>query len=401
MKKTIILLVLASAFFLVVPVRADDITWAQGTVTIDSDMQDDIETLLLADPPSGSSGLIYAVTDASSKDADWYISLVNLVGIDPPYEEWNWEEDAVWAGGVVCEGTDPDWVCAYYVPEEAIGGDTTPLFPWRPGTRAIYGISAVHNGVAAMPGSLAVDFVGSDTLGSSMMPPYIYAAESGTVMAVCKDANNVGIVIEGEHTFGYLHFAPTTDVELGDVFTRGQMIGILAYNGFQSLGCGWAEQTPTQYHLHFSFYPDGDGYLAIGGCLLNTNTEKWICGTQEIGLRGLIPNGTSGSSATQGDAGGVTTSMGGEHIWDGVVYGIVDTVHDLATENFPEHTMIGIKDAMDNSVIQTLNIFRFIDMSGLVWIVPATLIIAIMLGIEVIRWFYAVYRFIVRLIPMP
>jgi hypothetical protein len=377
------------------------IIWAEGTIDIDSDMKLDIETLLLANAPSGSSGPIYAVTDASQNDGDWYISLVNLIGVDPPYTDWNWEEDAVWAGGVVCEGIDPDWNCDYFEPTEAIGGDEVPLFPWRPGTRAIYGISKVHDGILAIPGSLAVDFVGGDTLGSSMMPPYVYASETGTVTAVCKDINNVGIVVSGVHQFGYLHFAPNTEIELGDVFTRGQVMGILAYGSFEKVRCGAASQTPTTYHLHFSFLPDENGYLEIGGCLLNTNTKVWLCGTQEIGVRGLLPNGTSGSSATQGEAGGVTTSMGGEHIWDGVVYGIVDSAHDFAMNTFPEHTAIGIEDAMNNGVLQTFNILQFIDMSGLVWIVPATLIIAIMLGIEIVRWAYALYRFVVRLIPMP
>lgn len=401
MKKTTIFLVLLISALAVSPVLADDITWALGTVSIDSDMQDDIETLLLATPPEDATTLIYAVTDATSSDGDWMISIANLDGVAPPYEEWSWEENAVWGGGVVCTGTDPDWDCEYFEPEP-IGGSGSLLFPWRLGTRAIYGVMGVHDGVQTyMPESMAVDFVGGDSLGTSIMPPYVYAVESGTVTYVCRDEDNIGIRITGANVFGYLHFAPTTVIELGDTFSAGEQIGILAYGPFEN-NCGWASQGPDQYHLHFSFYPDADGYLSIGGCLLNTTTENWLCGTNTVGIRGLIPNGTGGTSATTpGDTGTTPTSFGGEHLWDGIVYGIVDAARTFAVNTFPEHTAAGIESAMTNGVMQWMNIVQFIDMSGLIWLAPVFIIIGIMLAIEIVRWSYVVYRLIIRLIPMP
>jgi hypothetical protein len=312
------------------------IIWASPLVVIDGDMLADIETLLLADPPAEAEGPIYVVTDATSNDGAWDISISNLTDVAPPYEDWNWETNAEWSGGITCTGTDPDWVCDYFDPPD-YGGDSSGLiFPWRPGSRAVYGILGVHAGVGGMPGSSAVDFFGGDNMGTSIMPPYIYASENGTVISVCKDDNNIGVIIQGTQKIGYLHLQPSTNIEIGDTFTQGQQIGILRYGTFSLINCGWASQDEDKYHIHYSFYPSG-GYFLIGGCQLNTTTGYWLCGSSSVGKLSMLTNGGSSSTGTTGTSGSSTTTvLGGEHIWDGIVTAIVNLAANTTTQYLPE-----------------------------------------------------------------
>ena len=74
--------------------------------------------LLTQTPPDSHIGNVYAVTDFSHPTIGdgWGISLVNIVS-DPPYYNWNLQDNAVWAGAVICESIEQDqWQCHYIVP---------------------------------------------------------------------------------------------------------------------------------------------------------------------------------------------------------------------------------------------------------------------------------------------
>lgn len=375
------------------------IIWATGTIEIDGDMKDKIEDLLLATPPSGTSGPIYAVTDATSTDGDWMISLVNLVDVDPPYEEWNYEINAYWADSVVCSGVDPDWTCVYFIPEES-GGSGYLRFPWQAGSKARYGSAGVHSGISYMPGSSGVDFFGGDN--QNLMPPFVYASEDGTITFVCKDANNIGIKVEGSQTLYYLHFDISNNFYVGEVVKAGERLGNLKYGTFTSQGCGYATQASTNYHIHFAFLPTG-GYFQIGGCSLNISTQKWVCGTSEVNLNGLLSNGGDNPVGNQpgNPSSGTYTgvALGGEHIWDGVVSGLIGFVQSFAASILPDHTDMGMVTAISNAGLEFLAVFAFISNSNLLYMTPFFTILGIILTIEIVRWLFVTWRWILRIIP--
>lgn len=305
--------------------------WAPGLVEVDTDMLEDIEDLLTLDPPEGSTGDVFAVTDAGAYEDGWLISLVNVVGIDPPYSGWSLDEHAAWVGSVLCTGVDPDYVCEYYDPP-GLGGpseDAFLPFPWKPGTRAQYGVLGVHGGTEHIANSRAVDFFGSDLLENSM-PPEVYAVESGTVTYVCRGSINLGVKVSGNRDFYYLHLSPNTQITTGMSITRGQRIGLLVKGSFNDPPCGWASQNLNSYHVHFAFQATS-GYLTMGGCTLNVSTGIWVCGTDAYGPLSFLTTNRTGPNP--GDE--TIPGLGGDHVWDGIVAAVVNTFKYAADSLFP------------------------------------------------------------------
>jgi len=315
--------------------------WADGVLPLDSDILDAIEDLITLDPPDGGTGPVFSVTDANSYDEGWLISIVNLTGIEAPYTDWTLEYNAAWAGSVYCLGTDPDYSCEYFDPPppigEETGGEGLP-FPWQPGTRARYGCGTdacpgVHSGISYIANSYGVDFLGSDVGGADIMPPEAYAVESGIVTYVCRGAVNLGVKVVGAHQFYYLHMVPDTQLQNGDSIQQGQRLGLLQHGTFDDYPCGVAHQSASTYHLHFAFQAP-DGYLTMGGCILNISSGYWTCGTDTIGPLGYLS--TNGDLPDPGPNPDPTPALGGGgHIWDGIVAAIVNGVRGVASALFP------------------------------------------------------------------
>lgn len=323
--------------------------WAPGLVEVDTDMLEDIEDLLTLDPPEGSTGDVFAVTDAAAADGGWIISLVNVVGVEPPYSGWSLDEHAAWVGSVLCTGDDPDYICEYYNPMPGMGGypDYSSMylpFPWKPGTRAQYGMLGVHGGTNSIANSRAVDFFGSD-LWENSMPPEVYAVEAGTVTYVCRGLVNLGVKVSGAHDFYYLHLTPNTQLQNGDTVLRGQRLGLLVYGSFNDYPCGYADQQLNKYHVHFAFYAPS-GYLTMGGCTLNVSTGIWVCGTDAYGPLSFLTTNRTGP--TPDDE--VLPGLGGDHIWDGIVAAVVNTFKFAADSLFP--TTLGTTVALGRFVVR-------------------------------------------------
>jgi len=337
MKKRIIFSLLLLASLVVVPlgvVRADDIIWAPGPVTLSSALLDAIETLLLADPPAEAEGLIYAATNVSGVDTAWNISIVNLVDIVEPYEDWNAEENVAWSWFVQCTGTEPTWTCAYY--ELPAGGGTVGFrFPWRTGYGMLYGTLGIHSGASMVPGSSGVDFVSGDSMGATAAPSTVISAADGVITSVCSDGISMAIRVDGGPVpIAYFHFETGQIFAEGQAVTKGQVLGILKHGSFGPAACGWAVQQSDQYHLHFVFLETTSGYFTIGGCVLNMSTEQFVCDGSTYPVLTWLPNGgNSGSGEPGGEEG--SHAGGGAHIWDGIVAMIVSLNTDITEEVLP------------------------------------------------------------------
>ena len=379
---------------------------------------------MIASPPDNISGNVFGIINAQADGSGgWFISLVNIVGIDSPYTGWSALANGQWSDSMDCVGTEPTWTCSFYNPTPAIGGSGGLVFPWESGTYAIYGQEGIHHDVncpggCALPGDDAVDFVSGDSLGSSAMPPYAFAAEGGTVTWSCQGAHNGGLIISGASgKLMYFHLAPGQSAfTIGSTFQQGEEIGRLAYGTFDDSPCGWASQGATDYHLHFAWSPSGTTF-SMGGCILDLNTQNWVCGTDTIHILGhLINDGGSspaptptgptvtpgGPTVTPGPGPGPGPVVGGEHIWNGLISAVINFINGNAAAILPHHTSSPLLANAVNNAWKTIMDFGWMIQSlQMIYIIPALIVWGIMLTVEIVRWIYVAYRTIVRLLPMP
>jgi hypothetical protein len=354
----------------------------------------------------------------------WFISLVNIVGVDAPYTDWDALGNGGWRGSMDCTGTEPTWSCEYYVPPALVGGGnaTGLIFPWQSGTYAIYGVEGIHHDNLKFNGDDAVDFLGDDTLEGSM-PPYMYAPASGTVTWACQGPHNGGIIIHGPSgDFMLFHLAPgQAAFTLGTTYQQGQLIGRLAYGTFDDTGapyyCGEAQQSATEYHIHFAWMPSGTS-LSMGGCILDLSSGNWLCGTTTIGPTGqgrLYNTGSTSPAPTQSGPtitpggptitpmpGQIGTAVGGDHIWNGLISAVIDFINKNASTLLGPHVESSTLAFGVNNLWNVVMSFGYmIQALQMTTIIPALFIWGIMLTMEAIRWIFVAYRTIVRLFPMP
>lgn len=401
------------------------IIWAPSPFSISIALQNALAFALLAAPPLGSSENVYGVINAQADGSGgWYISLVNIVGVDSPYTSWDALGSGAWRGSMDCTGTEPTWTCDYYHPSPPPGGgDATGLvFPWAPGTFALYGSKGIHHDNLMFAGDDAVDFLGDDTLQSSM-PPYMYAPATGTVTWSCQGPHNGGIILDGPSgKFMLFHLEPNQAAfQLGTSFYQGQQIGKLAYGTFDDTiapyYCGSASENATEYHVHFAWMPSGTT-LSMGGCILDLSSANWLCGTTTIAPTGSgrIMNGggssppptPSGPTITPGGPtltpvpGQVGSAGGGDHIWNGLIQAVVDFIKTNAANTLGVHTPSpSLALAVDTLWNTTMSFGYMIQALQMTTIIPTFMIWGLILLIEGIRWVYVAYRYVVRLFPMP
>jgi len=395
------------------------ITWAPSTISISPSMYNGLAAQLLATPPDDiGAGVVYAVTAVDAISGGWNVSLAHLLGVDPPYTDWYVFTDADWLGSMDCTGSEGAWTCLYYEPAalpaiEYEGGGL--VFPWRQGTYAIFGELGIHTddcpGGCVLPDHYAVDFEGRDSNGPDGMPPVAYAAAAGTVTWHCDGAHNGGLLVEGDAgSFVYFHLQPNqANMVNGNSLGRGEEIGLLAYGNFNDSPCGVSTINPTDgYHLHFEFIPSG-GYLQIGGCALNMSTAQWLCGTSTIGIGGHlintggsapVPTVTPGGPTVTPNPGGIPGTEGGEHIWNGLLSGLVSWINATVETLLPAHTSWGLYEWVDGFSTTLQNFSWIVAASGIVWIVPSLICYGIIMTLEALRLIYAVVRLIYGLIPM-
>jgi hypothetical protein len=391
-----------------------NIDWAPSSISITGHMQNTIASVLHAAPPSGVTGNIYGLLGADSDGAGgWYVSLSALTGISPPYTGWDLLMDGQWMGSLHCTGTEPAWTCDYYQPAPPIGyqSATGLIFPFASGTWARYGEQGIHHDNGQMlPNDSAVDFKGDDAWSGSM-PPYVYAVASGTVISHCDGAHNGGIVVDGPSgKFMYFHLLPgQAKMAVGHSLAQGEQIGNLAYGNWNDSPCGISTiNSATGYHLHFAFLPSG-GYFQISDCSLDLASQNWLCGTDTIYPGGQLNNGghigpgpTPGPGTPTAIPGATPTpggngSEGGEHIWNGLITGLINGMNDAVQRILPKHTLIGLSDWIDNTYTLLSDYMFIIAASGLVWIVPSLICYGIILTLESMRLSYAIWRLVVGL----
>jgi hypothetical protein len=365
-------------------VPGQSIHWVQSD-DMDFWLLEGMGNYLLANPPANEDAdKIYTVVNTQAGEAGhWLISIVNLTGVTAPDYIWDLEENAAWVDTLDCVEAETNlWTCGLYAPDyaniinqgaAATGGETSIVFPWKPGTLGQYGIAGIHEHLSYsyLPNSYAVDFIGNDSV-TNTMPPEVYGAANGVVTFICQGIYNRGIIAKGSAgSFMYFHLVPyDSNIIIGKAVYAGQPISALARGTFDDShanndhGCGHARQGSNQYHVHFSFYPTA-GYFQIGGCTLNMSTAQFLCGAAKYKTMDWIPNNGGSSVAYVPTAGpgtpepspgddsgpGTTPVLGGEHIWDGIVNGVVEGTQELVNL-FPASG--GEQDQWANTIESTI-----------------------------------------------
>jgi hypothetical protein len=226
------------------------------------------------------------------------------------------------------------------------------------------------------------------------------------VTYVCRSTYNIGIKVEGNFTLYYLHLTPTTNIKQGDTVSAGRQIGALVYGTFTD-ACGWGQQTDSTYHLHFAFDRPASGYLEIGGCVLAISTGLFSCNGSNIGANGYLTNtGEAIVVATPNstnDGGNLPSQQvaGGEHFWDGIVYGLVNLIKTIGESVLPVHVSHNLAEYVDRLYTTLINFAWLIAASQIIYIVPMVVMTGTILAMEVVRFVFIAYRWVVRLLPVP
>ena len=244
-----------------------------------------------------------------------------------------------------------------YTPQTGGGWDV--YFPWSPGSKAMYGPLGVHEGCYGLENDIAVDFFGNPNWSGEVMPNAIYAADSGPVnyLHVCDDG--MQSVVIGD--YGYLHInSSSISFYETQYIAKGQYIGSLVTGDYQDSGCGYTDQMPDSYHVHFCFQPRTGGYFQMEDYTLNIGTEKWLANGNYVSPSGYLyaawegneplPTATPGPTITPGGPTLTPTPVivnppgansGATSMWDPLVYGVWEIIFRAAGV-LPDHSEIGM-----------------------------------------------------------
>lgn len=325
----------------------------------------------------------WAITYVNKQtESETFVSLVALDLPDPTNKTWHITDDDIvkWMGSIIVyannsvelysDGGYDDNAQASSAVKMAIplsdGGGPNVRFPWNSGMSMMYGTRGVHaagGGAAYAVGFSAVDFLGGADLGSGVASDQVYAVATGSVDYVCQDPTTTLIRTENTSTgdyYIYAHLLENSTLTEDYTFSQGALIGTLKHGSFDD-NCGWAEQTAQHYHLHFGFKPS-NGYFTMEGCVLDMDSEKWTCGTNEVSTGGFLRGGTGAPVPGDDDGGtiGATPSF-----WDLMVTGAVSMWSQFVVSNMPDHTTNQFLYALYNAISITVRIARVMVYSNI------------------------------------
>lgn len=336
------------------------------TIPVDAELRSTVEAWLGLNAPVDNPYWAITYVEASGMD-DFYVSIAAL-DIASPGDSWRITDDntVAWMGTVFVR--DDGNVELYSAPQETQqtnggmlaspvfdpGGGSYVRFPWESGGTMMYGPRGVHEaggGGAYATGFLAVDFVGGDDMGSGVASPRVSAAVSGEVDYVCADDTTTLVRLHNDTVndyYIYAHLIHNENLTMGHEFGAGSLIGTLKYGSFDD-NCGWAEQKDNHYHLHFGFQASGNT-MRMEGCILNTDSERWTCGTNTVAPGEYLAGGggSGGGGTGGGDDGGIETDQ--PSFWDYMVFGAISIWDKVVVQNMPDHTAMQFTQVLTNSV---------------------------------------------------
>ena len=266
----------------------------------------------------------YAITDVTVRDGYYFVSVLGLVDIGN-HGNWsltkngNWtglllmkqDQYGSWSGGLRGSKAFSQMLAnmpVNVVSEEAktdLGSYRTDRvlaesyrFPWPEGTAMQFGTLGVHNaGFAYRLGEWkAVDFVSDGDTAAGHAPNKVLAAAAGTVSFKCSAPDGARSAAIQLGDLLYVHLLDRADLTTGRYFEKGGEIGPLVPGSFDE-PCGYAQQSPGTYHLHWAF-PNSVTFQA-GGWTLSLADQVWRKGDEDKGvLSWFTADGSSSPGVT-------------------------------------------------------------------------------------------------------
>jgi hypothetical protein len=365
---------------------------------------------------------IYAVMNYSLTNRGEFISLAGLSPSTPAPYAWNLEDgNVLWTGsitrvnGAIQLYQPAQKTAALPLPLISVAGPLLDLFPvsnttgggvdvfmpWATGKQMMFGDRGVHGGGLGLSGAVGIDWVSGDDFGANAAPAIVYASAAGSVTATCVDDHSQAVLIAGTNSFGYLHLSKNPVIPEGTTFARGAPIGTLVYGSFNDT-CGWADQLPKHYHLHWVIQPSA-GRFQAEGWTLKTGDATWTRGNEKVTPRKWLTGGGGyGSPASGADDGQTTGTVvivpgnpnasggGGAHLWDYVVLFLNDVYSKFVMWYMPSNPINadndkfwGVAQNMMRDMIETANIFLVNDVINLS---PVIFLAGIVLVLQIARF---------------
>ena len=355
------------------------------TVQVPDPVAQAVQALLDTTNPAPNAAY-YVITDVTLKR----VYLVSVAGVTT--DTWTLA-DAVWVGIIAVDPQNNYQAALRGTPEfdtmtdgilEGGGGGSgqeLPMFPLEPGKKFIYGTRGVHGGSTWT----AIDLVSGYDLGDDFAPNSVYAAASGTITYVCRDDYQVGVYTDD---YMYLHLKDNAFLKPGSQLVRGMPFASMVEGSIPSSApCGWAEQQPDHYHVHWGFKPQGDTFAVAGGWILDLNTGIFHNGSQSVSPGQVItaPGVDDGSS--------VGTPDSGTSFWDPLVDLVIRMMQRILV-HFPTRQgwMIGMY--LLSAARMTVRTFHVL-LGGVFDLTIPVLVITTIGVVEIIRILMTVY-FLVR-----
>jgi hypothetical protein len=235
---------------------------------------------------------------------------------------------------------------------------------------------------------------GSD-YGGNYAPPEVYGAAYGTdeVKYVCRDTNGVTVKT---NTYIYGHLQDNASLQVGLAIRWGVKFASLMYGTFSGT-CGWAEQSPNHYHLHWGVKVYDPNEIYIGSnYVANTSTNKITrLDTGDV----FSPGDTLLAMAMQSNPGiDPNIEFTGESFWDSIVGSIISFINDKILTRYPQGQEW---DAGQTYVTATSSILKmiFILMSSNFKLEIFAFVIILILVLEPVRTIFRVWKIIRKVIP--
>lgn len=362
-----------------VTMEANGIKMLPSTIPVPFNLQTGVLNILSRE--SESRGVyVYAITNISKKDGYSEISVAGL----PPEIQVMRLQDAIWIG-LVTIGPGPEYLGSVTdltaeSSQTFDRGGSQNILPFRSGTTAIYGMLGVHNCGFSLNGWSAVDLFPSENM--------VYAANDGSTSYVCRDDHQVSLRIGG---FLYAHILDTGQAT-GDDYSQGQQIGGMALGTFDDT-CGYADQQPDHYHVHFCFQQNGAGTFSADGYALNIYNGNWVRGEETVS-----PTGTLTATWTNAEGDPISGPTARFNLWDEITKGVINLVKS-SISGLPDHQDMQIPEKIMGKATPIIQLLSPTVFSMFAMTIPIFVVFTIML-LEGVRFVMAVYMLIKRLIPV-
>jgi hypothetical protein len=354
-----------------------------ATIPVDKALERRVGELL--QDTSATTKLPWFVITNVDRRGDYQV--VSVAGL-PKGLEMDWTLDqAQWLGVVTVvdpsvDRSMPGFVEDMTAPTYAEGGTGVggagTILPFRSGTTAVYGSAGVHNCGFSLNGWKAVDLFPSEN--------NVYSAEDGEVSYVCRDGTQVALRI-GNYLYDHL---VDHGQQVGEKVTQGQQLGSLVPGSFNAT-CGYADQQPTAFHVHWCFVPNGNGTFAADGYALNVNNQQWVKDQETVDIGGTLTATWQNANITPGPT-------AGGNFWDGISSGFMGLVGKVVPA-LPQHETMGLADKVMGQATAPMQLM-YVMVFGIVDMTIPIFVFGVIMALEAARLIYAAYMFVKKAIPV-